>query len=130
MTHPFQHILDAVKAGQHVEFSYPNSGWLDILDSATVAVWHTLVTGQGRFSFRVKPKTISFPGQKEVPAPLRTAKDQYQYFVLEADGSVHEIIFSTTNIEHMNLLKNSAIFASRDAAWLYRDALNNFLRSQ
>lgn len=132
MTHPNQEIIEAFHRGEEIQYRHelPNQEWFALFMGTETSVWYSLVSGTSTYEFRFKPKTVSFPGQKDVPAPLRSAKNQYQYFVLESDGSVHEIIYSETNVEHMNLLKNKAIFSSREAAWLYRDALNNFLRSQ
>jgi len=130
MAHPFQHILDAIQAGEHVEYSYASSSWLDILNEAPVAVWHSLVCGQGRYSYRVKPKTVTFPGQKPVLAPVNNPKPGYQYTVLESDGSVLEIVYANHNEEHVKLAKNHALFSSREAAWAYSSALHAFLIRQ
>lgn len=131
MAHPNQEIIDAIHTGQAVEYRYASSAWIDLMSHATPATLLALVEGkETQYLFRVKPKKIVFTGQQPVTTPVREPKNNHLYFVLESDGSVHEIVYNSAQAEHAKLASNFALFLSADNAWAYRAALNSFIKNQ
>lgn len=130
MTHPNQHIIDALHMRKAVLFRLAGTArWIELNDAIGPKTWISLMQANGEYEFKLKPKMIKI-GDTEVVAPLGMILFGEIVYCLESDGAVHKMEFDNTDTGHQDLFLAKRLFAEKHQAEAFHKALLNYINSQ
>ena len=130
MSHPNQHIIDAIAKGKKVYWKYirhgslQDSGFFD--ESSHGSRFIALIKNDKDYQYTIMPDMVTV-GNIEVVAPLKTVKANHKVFITESDGSVSEFCSAAEN-DYTPFISNRSAFHTREAALAYRNAIKILLK--
>lgn len=127
MSHRNEKEILAFVQGKGLQFfgSDARDGWVDFEPTEQDLAAQDLLSGQGAYEFRIKPRTVKI-GSVEIEAPVLEPMDGQRIWYVNAGGEV----YSNTPGNVRQEIASGHAFASREAALAAFEAITALLRGE